>query len=152
MRVSKRFWYVFLAICVLLLLSATVYSASQNRTSFKELVLDQLKESGAIRELDIVRNRNRPNEQQLKVTEQAEIDRIVNSFSDLKLRKNSVRDHSGDEYEIRLITENGPTFTLVVYSPDHILIYNHSSNHKRYGKEYKIVSDFAPGNLDTLFR
>ena len=44
-----------LAICVLILLSATVYSASQNRTSFKELVLDQLKESGTIRELDIVK-------------------------------------------------------------------------------------------------
>lgn len=152
MRMSKRFWYVFLAICVLILLSATAYSASQNRTSFKELVLDQLKESGAIRELDIVRNQNRPNEQQMKMTDQAEIDRIVNGFSELKLRKNSVRDHSGDEFEIRLSTEYGPTFTIVVYSPDHILIYNHSSKHKRYGKEYKIVSDFASGVFESLFR
>lgn len=149
---SKRLWYVFMAICVLILLSATVYSASQNRTSFKELVLDQLKESGSIRELNILKNRNRSNEEPLNITDQAEIDRIVTSFSDLELRKNSVEDQSGDEYEIRLSTEYGPTFTIVVYSPDHIRIYNHSSKHKRYGKEYKIVSDFTPDILESLFR
>ena len=149
---SKRSWYVFLAICALILLSATVYSSIQFRTSFKELVLDQLKESETISEMSIGKNRFRPNEQVLKITDPAVIDRIMNSFSEVKLRKNSVKDYGGDEYEIWFESQNGLTFAVLLYSPDHVRIYNSSSNHKRYGWEYKIVNDFDRSIIEDLFR
>lgn len=151
-QLSKRTWYVFLAICFLILLSASIYSAYQSRTSFKELVLDQLNEPGTISQMSIGKNRFRPNEQVLKITDPAEIERIMNSFSEVKLRKTSRVDYGGDEYEIWFQGRNGPTFGVYFFSPDHVRIHNGSSNHKKYGKEYKMVNDFDRGVIEYLFK
>lgn len=152
MQLSKRTWYVFLAICVLILISAMLYSAFQNRTSFKEMVLDQLNEPGTISHMSVGKNRFRPNEQVIEITDPAEIERIMNSFSEVKLRKTSRVDYGGDEYEVWFQGRNGPTFAVYFFSPDHVRIYNGSSNHKRYRKEYKIVNDFDFGVIENLFK
>jgi hypothetical protein len=151
-RLNKRTWYVFLAICVLILISAMIYSAFQNRTSFKELVLDQLIEPKTISHMSVGKNRFRPNEQEIQITDPAEIERIMNSFSEVKLRKTSGVDYGGDEYDVWFQGRNGPSFVVYFSSPDHMRIYNGSSNHKRYGKEYKIVNDFDLGVIENLFK
>lgn len=129
-----------------------IYSAFQNRTSFKEMVLDQLNEPGTISHMSVGKNRFRPNEQVIEITDPAEIERIMNTFSEVKLRKTSRVDHGDDEYEVWFQGRNGPTFAVYFFSSDHVRIYNGSSNHKRYNREYKIVNDFDFGVIENLFK
>ncbi|MEC0256561.1 hypothetical protein [Paenibacillus lautus] len=111
-----------------------------------------MSEPKTISQMTIGKNRFRPNEQEVQITDPAEIERIINSLSEIKLRKNSVKDYGGDEYEIWFQGRNGPTFAVYFFSPGHVRIHNGSSNHKRYGKEYKIVNDFDRGVIENLFK
>ncbi|WP_243390721.1 hypothetical protein [Paenibacillus sp. GM2FR] len=129
-----------------------IYSAFQNRTSFKEMVLDQLIEPKIISHMSVRKNRFGPNEQEIQITDPAEIERIMNSFSEVKLRKTSNVDYRSEEYEVWLQGRNGPTFAVYFFSPDHVRIHNGSSNHKRYRKEYKIVNDFDRRVIENLFK
>ncbi|WMT43132.1 hypothetical protein RE628_13190 [Paenibacillus sp. D2_2] len=148
---SIRLWYTFLSFVALILLSAAVYSVIQTRTSFKELVLNQMHEFDSVSEMRVSKNFNKPDEQELKITDQATIKRIFNSLSDLKLLKNSMKTFSDDEYEIRFHGRTS-SFTVTYYRPDHIRIMNGSSNHKRYSWEYKIVNHFDSNVIEDLFK
>ena len=116
------------------------------------MVLDQLIEPKTISHMSVGKNRFRPNEQVIQITDPAEIERIMNSLSEVKLLKNNRKDYGGDEYEVWFQGRNGPTFAVYFLSPDHVRIYNGSSNHKRYNREYKIVNDFDFGVIENLFK
>lgn len=116
------------------------------------MVLDQLIEPKTISHMSVRKNRFRPNEQEIQITDPAEIERIMNSFSEVKLRKTSRVDYGSEEYEVWFQGRNGPTFSVYFFSPDHVRIHNGSSNHKRYRKEYKIVNDFDRGVIENLFK
>ncbi|ANY71280.1 hypothetical protein [Paenibacillus ihbetae] len=149
---SKRSWYVFLTLCALIVISGMVYGAHQSKASFKELLLDHLKESEKVIEMNVGKNRFGPEEQVLKITDQDEIDRILNSFSEIKLRKSDSWNYDNDEYEIWLYTSNYRTFGIFFYSPDHIHIYNSTMRHKRYDWTYRITNDFDRSVLEGLFK
>lgn len=99
----------------------------------------------------VVKNRSRPNEQELEITNPAEIERIMSNFSEVKLRKSSIKDYGGDEYEIWFRTQSGPTFAVIFYSPDHVRFHHGSSNHKLYRWTYSIVNGFDSSIIDNLF-
>lgn len=149
---SKRSWYIFLAFCVLIILSGMVYDAYQSKASFKELLLDHLKESEKVIEMNVGKNRFRSDESLNKITDQAKIDRFMNSLSEIKLRRSDVWNYDSDEYEIWLYTSNSRMFGLFFYGPDHIRIYNSTARHKRYGWTYRIVNDFDRTALEELFK
>lgn len=150
--VSKRSWYVFLTLCALIVISGIVYDAYQSKASFKELLLDHLKESEKIIEMNVGKNRLRSDESLTKITDQATIDRFMDSLSEIKLRKSDVWNYDNDEYEIRLYTSNYRTFGVFFYGPDHIRIYNSAVRHKRYGWTYRIVNDFDRSVLEGLLK
>ncbi|MCM3039457.1 hypothetical protein M3201_07045 [Paenibacillus motobuensis] len=62
----------------------------------------------------------------------------MNHLSGIKLRKDSAKGYSGDEYEIWFQTWSGPTFGIRYDRPDYLRIYNGSSNQKKYSWEYEI--------------
>lgn len=148
---SKRSWQVFWGICILIVISGTIYSAIQSRTSFKEMVLDQLYESETIDKIRIGKNRFHPNEQMVEITDRAEIDRIMEGLSKVKLRKHTPTDYSGDEYEIWLNTQRSRMIGVYLYGVDHIRFNFNPGHHKKYSWEYKIINDFDRGIIEDLF-
>jgi len=76
----------------------------------------------------------------------------MNHLSGIKLRKNSAKGYSGDEYEIWFHTWSGPTFGIRYDSPDYLRVYNGSSNQKKYSWEYEIVSQFDPSVIEDPFK
>ena len=149
---KRRTRYICLSLAVLILGSAGVYSALQTRTSFKELVLDQMNASESVNEMRIIKNRHQPDGSEQTITDQAIITAMMKNLSDIRLRKGSAQGNSGDEYEIWFHTWSGPTFGIHYGSPNYLRIYNGSSNQKKYSWEYKVVSPFDPSVIEDLFK
>jgi len=83
---SDRSWRVFFRIVALVIIAGVVYSLIQSSTSFQELMKDQVYDTEKISSIKVDKRDNSYGEDSVEITDPATINRIINSFSNAKLR------------------------------------------------------------------
>jgi hypothetical protein len=147
---SDRTWRIFFAIVALIILSGAVFSLVQSRTTYKELMGDQIHDTQKIDLITIEKRGSSYDEERLKITDPATIERIMNSFSDAKLQR--IDQHPrGTDYWIWINVEYTP-FQIHYTEPDIIRISPNRGIHKKYSWSYRITNGYDKSIIQDLFK
>ncbi|MHA2855606.1 hypothetical protein ACXZ7E_16535 [Paenibacillus lautus] len=147
---SDRSWRIFFAIVALIILSGAVFSLVQSRTTYKELMGDQIHDIQKIDHITIEKRGSSYGENRIKITDTATIERIMNSFSDAKLWR-SDNYPRGTEYWIWINVEYKP-FQIHYTEPDIIRISPNRGIHKKYTWSYRITNGYDKSIIEDLFK
>lgn len=153
---SKRSQIIILSIVALLILSGLIISEINSRTSFKELVIDQIGDSHGSQEIFLISisgwNGNSLNKS-IDITDMETINKVMNVFADLKLKR-SESDHPdlSERYRVRIQPDNGPTLSVTFADDKIIRIGNSFSIHKKYGWTYEAVGGFDLSTIQELLK
>lgn len=104
-------------------------------TSFQEIAANHINEDDTV---TIVIERY-SDDAKISISDKATVEKILNDFSRMELKKASVSKPSG-EYAIRIYVNGSRTFGVqILQDKDYVWIHNGKS-----GDEYRIVNDFDP--------
>ncbi|GAB6930382.1 hypothetical protein JCM10914A_43650 [Paenibacillus sp. JCM 10914] len=152
MIMTTRRWYIFGAIVGLILAIGFITNLIQSKSSFKELVLDQMPDRPIERiYIDHQEAHYIPLEDQLVITDPATIDQIINNFSDIQLWATTSRG-SGEWYRIYIGVQYGPNFSIAYTKPDIIQIWGGSGMPRKYEKTFRIINGYDNTLIDELIQ
>ncbi|MFB4327698.1 hypothetical protein [Paenibacillus sp. CR_12] len=147
---SDRSWRIFFAIVALIILSGAVLSLVQSRTTYKELMGDQIHDTQKIDQIVIEKRDSSYDAERLKITDPATIERIMNSFSDAKLQRIEQYPR-GTDYWIWINVEYKP-FQIHYTEPDIVRISPNRGIHKKYSWTYRITNGYDKSIIQDLFK
>ena len=148
---------IILSIVALLILSGLIISEVNSRTSFKELVIDQIGDSHGSQEIfsiSISEWDDNSFKKSTEITDLETINKVMNVFEDLKLKRtNSENPIFQDEYyRVTIQPDNGPTLS-VVFADDKIMNISSSFNSKKkHYWTYEAVGGFDLSTIQELLK
>lgn len=147
---SDRSWRIFFAIVALIILSGAVFSLVQSRTTYKELMGNQIHDTQKIDKIIIERRGSSYDEERISISDPATIERILSSFSDAKLQRIEQYPR-GTDYWIWIDVEY--KHYLIHYTePDIIRISPYRGIHKKYSWTYRITNGYDKSIIQDLFK
>lgn len=154
---SKRSQTIFLSIVALLILIGLIISEMNSRTSFKELVIDQIGDSHGSQEIYLIHiseGDGTLNNRSIEITDLETINKVMNVFADLKLKRtNSESPIFQDEYyRVTIQPDNGPTLS-VIFADDKIMNISSSFNSKKkHYWTYEAVGGFDLSTIQAMLK
>lgn len=148
----KKRNYIVAGIVIIIIVGLGIFYMSTKSTTFKEAVLDQF-DVKEVSSIEIIKSGE--NEKVVTVTDSSEIEKILNTFSQTKLRESSLSNiNYADSYWMTIKTNNkNRKFGITLYDKDYINIYEYSAAiQKNTTKSYKITNDFDPIVIRDLFK
>lgn len=153
---SKRSQTIILSIVALLILSGLIISEMNSRRTFKELVIDQIGDSHGSQEIFLISISEWDGtslNKSIEITDIETINKVMNVFSDLKLKR-SESDHPdlSESYWVTIQPDNGPTLS-VNFADDKIMkIGNSFSAKEKYNWSYEAVGGFDISSIQALLK
>lgn len=144
MKKSKLF-LLFLIVINLLLYGVPLY---HSYNSFQNLVLDRIDAT----QITSIRVLKSSNEQEIKVDDPKEIEKIIHEFSDVKLKRSDASERPAETYWIRIYVNKDHRFGMTLYGTDYLYFNDRSSNSKYHSGNFKITSKFDGESITSLFK
>ncbi|WP_454190960.1 hypothetical protein [Paenibacillus sp. Marseille-Q7038] len=154
---SKRSESIVLSILAFLILSGLIISEINSRTSFKELVIDQIGDSHGSQEIFsiyITEGEGILHNTSIEITDLETINKVMNVFAELKLKRtNSENPIFQDKYyRVRIQPDNGPTLS-VIFADDKIMNISSSFNSKKkHHWTYEAVGGFDISTIQAMLK
>ncbi len=142
MKKRGKYFIAFLVIVAIAVLGM-MYLSSRN-TTFKEVVLNKLN-LNEISSIEVIRS-DRTNDKEITVTDTTQIKKILNAFSQMKLKESSISNINFiTSYWITLESNGNRDFGITLYDKKYIVIYEYNAaSQKNQSKSYIITNDFDP--------
>ncbi|MFB4321608.1 hypothetical protein RB298_04620 [Priestia sp. BR_2] len=147
---KKKYWYIALILILLIVVAGITMSIIQSKSSFKELVLDHIKDTQEINYINIVKNYSEPDEKEIRITDESTIHDIINSFSDLKLKSTRNTQNPDTTYEIRINADLSNNFTILLTNKNNIRIHSTIHKNKKYQSWYKLDKEYNFSLIEDL--
>lgn len=147
---KKKFWYIALIFILLIVVAGITVSIVQSKSSFKELVLDHIKDTQEINYIIIVKNYSEPDEKEIRITDESTIEDIINSFSDLNLKSTRNSQKPDTTYEIRVDADLGNNFTILLTNKNNMRIHSTIHKNKKYQSWYKLDQQYNFSLIEDL--
>lgn len=153
---SKRSQTIILSIVALLILSGLIISEINSRTSFKELVIDQIGDSHGSQEIFLISISEWDDNSLNKSIERTDIEtinKVMNVFTDLKLKRSkSNHPDLSESYWVTIQPDNGPMLS-VTFADDKIMNINSSFNSKKkHDWTYEAVGGFDLSTIQAMLK
>lgn len=147
----KRRGKYFITILVIIIVAALgmMYIFSKN-TTFQEVVLDKLN-LNEISSIEIIKS-DRTNEKEITVTDPSQIIKIMDAFSQMKLKESTISNINYiTSYWITLKSNENRNFGITLYDNNYIFIYEYNAvSQNNQFKSYIITNDLDPVAITEL--
>lgn len=136
---------VFFLVFIIGFWSITLY---HSYNSFENLVLDRI-DATEITSIEILKSSN---EEEVKVDDPKEIEKIIHEFSDVKLRRSNAADKPTETYWISIFVNKGLRFGMSLTDTNFLYINDLASKSKYHSGGFKITSKFDGESITSLFK
>ncbi|MGG1636656.1 hypothetical protein [Paenibacillus sp. NRS-1760] len=146
---KKRYMFVP-ALFLFVIAGVVVFTISSKQTTFNKVISDQLN-LNQISTIEILKSIDDPLEEKIVVTDLAQIERIMNVFSNTKLIKEHFSTININEtYWITIKTNENRQFGLTLYDYHYLNVFNYNAS-KDAANSYKITNELDASVIRDLF-
>lgn len=137
-------YFVFLAVFIIGYWSITLY---HSYNSFENIILDRINTT-EITSIQILKSSN---EEEIKIDDPAEIEKIIHEFADVKLRRTNASDKPAETYWISIFVNKGLRFGMSLTDTNYLHITDLDSKSKYHSGGFKITSKFDSEFIAKMF-
>ncbi|MGW8444407.1 DUF5301 domain-containing protein [Paenibacillus sp. S33] len=149
---KKRTYYILASIIILLGVGVWIFTINSAKTSLDEVVWKKINKDN-ISSINIIKEHEEG--KVLTLTDKDEIDKVINSLSDIEMKQTSSSNRGYNEfYTIIVKVDNTRTFGMTLYDTKYIDVHDYEAYPTKKNKSlsYEISNDFDLKVIRDIFK